>query len=840
VKPVLMMTTVVLLASAGSAHAQDLATQAFRAQVRAVCADPGTSENSASEFRRIERELATLPACGVDAETATAVACLREIAGQLATLSDHARRHRERHGDPGRVFVESMVRGLASEPFALGSEWTTSRNDLEADLRSVRDAWDEFRFCWPDLTCDLDERCGLVLSAAHTALRRDDKVVSAAYLGMARAESGKPEELIADCDDRLARNPKDATAYYLRAAARVAAHGSPQDAIADATEALRREPNFAFARALRARMSGAIGEYAAAREDCAIVLKEIPGCSHALATRALIHAREERFAEAVADASAALKTNPLSAPAYAARGWGRGGLGDHETAVEDFSMSIALGLDSPWVYSNRGTAEMNLGRREEALDDFTRAIREAPDDAHAYKSRGRAHAALQQFDAALTDLNRALKLAPDDADGFSVRGFVYCCRNEFDRGLDDFNAALRREPDNARTHGLRGDVYRNRGDFPKALADFDAAAHADPTSGSFRTARAAVLTELGQHDKAIAECNEALRLGDERGLPYAVRGWARLSRGEPAEALADSQEALRRDPQSTVALRVRDKAESQLAAQVKTPGLPPLPTAPTPAVTKTDLPLPPVTGVGTATHAEESGTGDDQYDRGSFLLKTGDFNGAVLAFNKAIRADPEDAMAYLKRGAAYAALDENKDALSDLSKSIELNAKNSKAYVYRAALRMRLKDYAGAVEDASAVIKLDPNNAEGYQLRGNAHDEAGSYAKALADFREGLRLTPLDAQSYNSVAWILATCPDDKVRDGKQAIEHAERACVLSGWTNGNIVDTLGAAYASAGDFENAVTWQTRAVELAPDKQKRDFRERLELYKAKKSYRKGE
>ena len=163
------------------------------------------------------RELATLSACGVDPETMAAVAALREVVGQLATLSDHARQHRERHGDPGRVFVESMVRALASEPFATGSEWTASRNALEAELRSARDAWEECCSCWPDLTGDLDERCGVAFTAAQTALRHEEKVVSAAYLGMARAESGKPEELIADCDARLAKHPKDATACYLRA-----------------------------------------------------------------------------------------------------------------------------------------------------------------------------------------------------------------------------------------------------------------------------------------------------------------------------------------------------------------------------------------------------------------------------------------------------------------------------------------------------------------------------------------------------------------------------------------------------------------------------------------------
>jgi tetratricopeptide (TPR) repeat protein len=61
----------------------------------------------------------------------------------------------------------------------------------------------------------------------------------------------------------------------------------------------------------------------------------------------------------------------------------------------------------------------------------------------------------------------------------------------------------------------------------------------------------------------------------------------------------------------------------------------------------------------------------------------------------------------------------------------------------------------------------------------------------------------------------------------------------LSGLTDSNILDTLAAAYAEAGDFDQAIKWQQRAIELnASDA---DFvkggKERLELYRQHKPYR---
>jgi hypothetical protein len=94
-----------------------------------------------------------------------------------------------------------------------------------------------------------------------------------------------------------------------------------------------------------------------------------------------------------------------------------------------------------------------------------------------------------------------------------------------------------------------------------------------------------------------------------------------------------------------------------------------------------------------------------------------------------------------------------------------------------------------------------------------------------------------DAKAYNQLAWIMATCPDPRYRNAREAVAHGTKACELRAWKSWGYIDTLAAAYAEAGDFEQAVKWQTKAVELAGKNDKQAVREHLELYKAGKPYR---
>jgi tetratricopeptide (TPR) repeat protein len=222
---------------------------------------------------------------------------------------------------------------------------------------------------------------------------------------------------------------------------------------------------------------------------------------------------------------------------------------------------------------------------------------------------------------------------------------------------------------------------------------------------------------------------------------------------------------------------------------------------------------------------------------GLFSYSLGENDEAIKKFDKAIELEPNKAQYYLSRGLSYDAQGEFETAINDYTKCLELNPEMTRALCCRAGLLIETGKVDEALKDAETAIALDDKDPRNLQQRGWIMEKKRAFAAAIRDYEASVRVDPNFASGQNSLAWLLATCPDDKLRNGAKAVTAATKACKLTNWVSSGELDTLAAACAEKGDFKNAVKWQTKVVEFDDPDYGEDQKVRLKLYQERKPYR---
>ncbi len=151
------------------------------------------------------------------------------------------------------------------------------------------------------------------------------------------------------------------------------------------------------------------------------------------------------------------------------------------------------------------------------------------------------------------------------------------------------------------------------------------------------------------------------------------------------------------------------------------------------------------------------------------------------------------------------------------------------------------QEYTEIARRIQSVIK---GLAFAYYKRGkNAEHRDDGYGDAISDYKTAVRVDPNYAPAFDDLAWLWATCPRAEFRDGAKAIENAGKACELADWKDYRYLGTLAAAYAEAGDFQQAIKRQKEAIDLLPEDKRlvlqANYEKRLKLYVSGKPYHKG-
>ena len=191
---------------------------------------------------------------------------------------------------------------------------------------------------------------------------------------------------------------------------------------------------------------------------------------------------------------------------------------------------------------------------------------------------------------------------------------------------------------------------------------------------------------------------------------------------------------------------------------------------------------------------------------GAFLEKEGNHNEALTHFHEAIRIKPDFADAHRNLGTALI-------AQRDLDQAV-----------------LHLKE----------ALRLEPNDARTCNNLGVALAEIGRTDEALAHFQKAVDLNPNAQGAWRNLAWLLATSHDETYRDGTKAVHVAQRACTLTRYERPDVLDTLAAAYAEAGRFDEARAWARKAIDLASRLGDHDLagqiQGRLRLYESSRAF----
>ena len=209
---------------------------------------------------------------------------------------------------------------------------------------------------------------------------------------------------------------------------------------------------------------------------------------------------------------------------------------------------------------------------------------------------------------------------------------------------------------------------------------------------------------------------------------------------------------------------------------------------------------------------------------------------AIERYEEALRINPQFAIAHMNCGLVLRASGRTEQAIEHYRKATEIDPNFVNAYNNHGTASLSIGRNTEAIEQFEKALLVEPENFKANYHNAVALQALGRRAEALKYFELAVNLQPTNGGAHYGVAWILATAPEDELRDGQRAIKHARRAVEL---IQGNpfMFDALAAAHAEVEEFAKALKWQEQAIKVAAGKNDSAFIKRLERYKQQLPYR---
>ena len=414
-------------------------------------------------------------------------------------------------------------------------------------------------------------------------------------------------------------------------------------------------------------------------------------------------------------------------------------------------------------------------------------------------------------------------------------------------------------PNEFRWPYLLGHLFKRKGDLTEAVEHFERALRLRPTDIAALVWVAHLYIDLGRPEAAEPHLTTARSLYPGTQAVLAQLGRAALATQDYASAVEHLEGVLRVNPAATLihyplAMAHRGLGDLEQAQyHLDQSGGRAAPGGYVPGA-GIALPDPLLAAVSTALRSPQV-----YKDLALQADANGDWLEAATQLRKAVEMAPADAVLRLSLGMALNKAGEPRAALDELEAAVRLDPKRPRAHYTIGTLLERVGRDQEAIDHYTAALTHAPNSGEAHLRLADALRRTGRLEASLAHYQRVLALEPdREAARFgealalvrlrrhreararlrvamdrhpeqmafaNALARLLATSPDDQVRDGRRALALAE-ALVTEQQTTA-VAETMAMALAELGQFTGAAEWQSMAMSVAAEAGRRDIAQRM-------------
>jgi len=215
-----------------------------------------------------------------------------------------------------------------------------------------------------------------------------------------------------------------------------------------------------------------------------------------------------------------------------------------------------------------------------------------------------------------------------------------------------------------------------------------------------------------------------------------------------------------------------------------------------------------------------------------FLLREKKLDRKILPFGSPKILPNYGTSLHLAFAQLYFAKNDFNEGINQLNKAIEIQPELYITWDRLENAYFSNNLYAQAKQAAEKAIQLNPHQSFGYEWLSDACLRLGQHEEAIRALQTIVRIEPNNALAHFGIG-----CANSGLKSYIEATKYLQKACQLTNYQNHTYVATLANVYAKSGDFEKAIEYQKKAIELADDQAKKEYEKRLEAYKAKKPWR---